>query len=57
MSDISQIFKWFHENGMKANQDKCRFLSSLEARTKYLLTVCMLKNQRSQKPLGVLTGN
>ena len=57
MSDISQIFRGFHKNGMKANQDKCRFLSSLEARTKYLLTVCMLKNQRSQKPLGVLTGN
>ena len=57
MLDISQIFRGFHKNGMKANQDKCRFLSSLEASTKYLLTVSMLKNQRSQKPLGALTGN
>ena len=21
-----KIFKWFHKNGMKANQDKCHFL-------------------------------
>ena len=57
MLDISQIFRGFHKNGMKANHDKYRFLSSLEASTKYLLTVCMLKNQRSPKLLGVLTGN
>ena len=28
-----KLFKWFHENGMKANQDKCHFLSNLNPKT------------------------
>ena len=30
-------FKWFHENVMKANQDKCHFLSGLDISFCYLL--------------------
>ena len=30
----SKLFKWFHENDMKANQDKCHFLSTLDITTK-----------------------
>ena len=32
-----KLFKWFHENGLKANQDKCHFLSSLDINTKFTL--------------------
>ena len=32
------VFRWFNENGMIGNQDKCHFLSSLDIRTKFLLT-------------------
>ena len=28
-----KLFKWFHENGLKANQDKCHFLSGLDIKT------------------------
>ena len=38
---------------MKANQDKCHFLSSLDIRTKFLLHVCLLENSHSQKLLDV----
>ena len=45
-----KLFKWFHENGMKANQDKCHFLSSLDISAKSLLPTCI---PGSQKLLGV----
>ena len=48
-----KLFKWFHENGLKANQDKCHFLSSLDINTKFLLPACILENSNSQKLLGV----
>ena len=49
-----KLFKWFHENGLKANQDKCHFLSSLDINTKFSLPACILENSNSQKPLGVI---
>ena len=48
-----KLFKWFHENGLKANQDKCHFLLSLEINTKFLLPASILENSNSQKRLGV----
>ena len=48
-----KLFKWFHENGMKANQNKCHFLSSLDINIKFPLLACILENSDSQKPLGV----
>ena len=39
-----KLFKWFHENGLKANQDQCHFLSSLDINTKFLLPACILEN-------------
>ena len=50
-----KLFKWFHENGLKANQVKCHFLSSLDINTKFSLPACILENSNSQKPLGVAT--
>ena len=38
---------------MKTNQDKCRFLSSLDISTKFSLPACILENSESQKRLGV----
>ena len=48
-----KIFKWFRENDMKANQDKCRFLSSLNISTKFSLPASILENSDSQKLFGV----
>ena len=33
-----KLFKWFYEKFLKANQDKCNFLSSLDISTKFSLT-------------------
>ena len=46
-----KFLKWFHENGMKATQDKCHFLSSLNVNTKFLLPACILENSDSHKLL------
>ena len=48
-----KLSKWFHENGLKANQEKCHFLSSLDINTKFSLPSCILENSNSQKLLGV----
>ena len=42
-----KLFKWFYENGMKAHQDKCHFLSSLDISTKFSLPACILENSDS----------
>ena len=42
-----KCFKWFHENGLKANQDKCHFLSSLEINTEFLRTQKVSKSKTS----------
>ena len=39
-----KLFKWFYENDLKANQDKCHFLSSLDINTKFSLPACILEN-------------
>ena len=44
-----KLFKWFYENGMKANQDKFHYLSCLE----FSLPACILDNSGSQKLLDV----
>ena len=48
------LFKWFHENGLNANQDKCHLLSSLGINTRFSLPACILENSNSQKRLGVI---
>ena len=42
-------FKWFHENGLRANHDKCYFVSSFDINTKFSLPACILENSNSQK--------
>ena len=48
-----KLLKWFHENGLKANQQKCHFLPSLDINSKFLLPACVVQNSNSQKLLGV----
>ena len=48
-----KLFQWFHEKGMKTNQDKCYFLSNLNISTKLLLPASILEKSDSQKLLGV----
>ena len=54
--EITQVklFIWFYEKGMKVNQDKCHFLSSLDITTKLLLPDCSIDNSSSEKVLGVV---
>ena len=37
-----KFLKWFYENDLKGNQDKCHFLSSLDINTKFSLPACIL---------------
>ena len=48
-----KLFKWFHQNGLKANQKKRHFLLSLDINTKFSLPACILENPNSQKLLSV----
>ena len=48
-----KLVKWFRENGVKADQDKYHFLSSLGINTKFSLPASILENSNVQKFLGV----
>ena len=50
----AKLFKWFHENGMKANQDKCHFLPRVDI-TKLPLPDYSIENSSSEKLLRVIT--
>ena len=45
---LVKCFKWFYENGLKANQDKCHFLSSLEINTEFFLHTKSTKKQNKR---------
>ena len=49
-------FIWFHENCIKANQDNCHFLSSLDIITKFSLPASILEKSDSQNLFGVTNG-
>ena len=49
-----KLFKWFHENSMKASQGKGHFLSSFDITTKLSLPDCSVDNSSSEKLLGVI---
>ena len=48
-----KLFKWFHKNGLKANQEKCHFLSIFDINTKFSLPACILAISDSRKHFGV----
>ena len=51
----SKLFEWFSNNTMKANQDKCHLLSSLNIKTE----ICLDKNtlQNTKYLLGITIDN
>ena len=48
-----KLFKLFHDNGLKANQEKCHFLLTLDINKMFSLLACILENSNCRKLLGV----
>ena len=48
-----QLFKWFSDNGLKANADKCHLLSSMCNNTTIQICNGSVTSSKSQKLLGV----
>ena len=46
-------FKWFLKKGMKAIQNKCNIMSSLDISIKFLLPTCIPEISNSRNLLGV----
>ena len=46
-----KLFRWFHEIGMKAKQDKCHIF---EKTARLSLPGCPIKNSSSEKILGII---
>ena len=46
MASVKRL-KWFPENSLKAKQNKCHFLSSLDINKKFLLPAYILENSDS----------
>ena len=52
---LIKVLQWFYNNGMKANIDKCHFLSSLDIASTMTIENFTIQNSASQKLLGVTT--
>ena len=48
-----KLFKWFADNQMKANEDKCHLIVSTNELTKIQIGDFSIKNSASEKLLGV----
>ena len=48
-----KVFQWFCSNGIKANIDKCHFLSGLDITSTMTLENFTIQNSASQKLLGM----
>ena len=49
-----KLFKRFYKNGMKANQEKCNFLSCLHVTRELSLPDCSVQNSSSEKFLKLI---
>ena len=49
-----KLFKRFYKNGMKANQEKCNFLSCLHITREFSLPDCSVQNSSSEKFLKLI---
>ena len=49
-----KLFKRFYKNGMKANQEKCNFLSCLHITRELSLPDCSVQNSSSEKFLKLI---
>ena len=48
------LFKWFNDNQMKANPDKCHFICSSSVKTSIMIENKQIRNSSCEKLLGVL---
>ena len=47
------LFKWFNDNQMKANPDKCHFICSSSVKTSIMIENKQIRNSSCEKLLGV----
>ena len=47
------LFKWFHENHMKANADKCHLLVTTKRVVSANIAEFVINNSKEEKPLGI----
>ena len=47
------LFKWFNDNQMKANPDKCHFICSTSVKTSIMIENKQIRNSSCEKLLGV----
>ena len=47
------LFKWFNDNQMKANPDKCHFICSSSVKTSIMIENKQIRNSSCEKRLGV----
>ena len=48
-----KLFKWFSDNQMKANPDKCHFLMSSDENINLMIEDQAISNSKCQKLLGI----
>ena len=46
------LFKWFNDNQMKANPDKCHFICSSSVKTSIMIENKQIRNSSCEKLLG-----
>ena len=51
---LKTLFKWFNDNQMKANPDKCHFICSSNVKTNIMIENKQIRNSSCEKLLGVL---
>ena len=47
------LFKWFNDNQMKANPDKCHFICSTSVKISIMIENKQIRNSSCEKLLGV----
>ena len=56
-TDSIQLFKWFSDNQMKANKDKCHVVISNNKKVSMKIDNIELENTSSEKWLGIIIDN
>ena len=56
-TDSIQLFKWFSDNQMKANRDKCHVVISNNKKVSMKIDNIELENTSSEKWLGIIIDN
>ena len=51
----NNLFKWFHENHMKANADRCHLLVTTNSAVLAKIEKFVINNSNKEKPFGIKT--